>query len=194
MNDHAPPSNGSGLASAVELARAVQPSPDDQPMTGDLFGALPADPDGAGELELPAGPRGRGRPPGSRNRSTDEWARFLLTRYRSPLIGLAEIAQATPAELQAALAVEGKPDEGVTLPEALRLIMQAAATLAPYLHQKQPTAIDAGGAGMLTLIIQKGDGGGVGEGARIIPADAEDAEEVEENQGFMISDSEGSER
>lgn len=193
MADRSPPSSASGLASAVELARGLQPSPDAPETTGDLFGVLPADPDGTGELDAPAGPRGRGRPPGARNRSTDEWARFLLTRYRSPLLGLAEIAQATPQELQAALGgapTAANPD-GVTLPECLRLIMQAAGTLAPYLHQKQPTAIDAGGTGMLTLIIQKGDAGGVGEGARIIPAGDE---ENQQYQGLEISSGEGSEQ
>lgn len=153
---------------------------------------MPPDPDGVGELAeaAPGERRGRGRPVGSRNRSTTEWSRFILSRYRSPLIGLAEIASATPAELQAALggppvaAGEGEAGGGISLQACLSLIMQAQASLAPYLHQKQPLAIDAGGVGMMTIIIQKGDGTQI-EGARILPID--DAEEIEQNQGLEIS-------
>ena len=178
------------LAFADDAGEIGQPS---------LFGMMPPDPDGVGELvdAAPGERRGRGRPAGSRNRSTQEWSRFVLSRYRSPLIGLAEIASATPHELQAALGgppraagavgLDGgaaAPGEGITLAECLRLIMQAQASLAPYLHQKQPLAIDAGGVGMMTIIIQKGDGA-LAEGARILPID--DAEETEQNQALEIS-------
>jgi hypothetical protein len=180
------------MASAVELVRGLHAPPDAGPVTGDLFGAVPPEPDSAGELDQPATPRGRGRPPGARNRSTDGWARFLLTRYRSPMLGLAEIAQAMPHELQAVLGGAPSDDNpgGVTLPECLRLIMHAAGTLAPYLHQKQSTAIDAGGAGMLTLIIQKGDGGEVREGARILPMDESETKQYQglENSGGGVSE------
>lgn len=178
------------LAAGAEAALARwQGAPEVQ--QGSLFGADPAEPDGIGEL-APA-PRGRGRPPGSRNKSTEDWSRFLLTRYRSPLIGLAEIAQATPAALQQELG--GAPDSegkgGVTLPECLRIIMSAQQALAPYLHQKQPTALDAGGAGLFTLVIEGGGGSDGGEGVRIIPH-----EETEEKQAVSAplaarSDGEG---
>lgn len=188
--------SASGLAAAVrDLAFADDAGEIGQ---GSLFGAMPPDPDGVGEL-AEAGPgerRGRGRPVGSRNRSTQDWSRFILSRYRSPLIGLAEIASATPAELQAALGgpprppvaegagAEGDGGGGISLQACLSLIMQAQASLAPYLHQKQPLAIDAGGVGMMTIIIQKGEAA-ISEGVRIVPID--DAEEVEENQGLAIS-------
>lgn len=131
-----------------------------EPAQGSLFGATPLDPDGVGEL--PAEKRGPGRPAGSKNKSTEEWSRFILTRYRSPLIGLAEIAQATPLALQDELG--GAPSEtnkgGVSLAECVKIIMAAQQALAPYLHQKQPTAIDTGGASLMTVIIDKGDGQG----------------------------------
>ena len=185
----------SGLAAAVRDLDFAETDGEGQ---GSLFGAVPPDPDGVGELAeaAPGERRGRGRPAGSRNRSTQEWSRFILSRYRSPLIGLAEIASATPAELQAALGgpprppaaggdgAEGDGGGGVSLQACLSLIMQAQTSLAPYLHQKQPLAIDAGGVGMMTIIIQKGDGATM-EGARIMPVD--DAEEIEENQGLEIS-------
>jgi len=37
-------------------------------------------------------PSGKGRPPGSKNKRTEEWTEFLLARYTSPLEGLAEIS------------------------------------------------------------------------------------------------------
>ena len=73
---------------------------------------------------------------------------------------------------------------GISLQACLSLIMQGQASLAPYLHQKQPLAIDAGGVGMMTIIIQKGDGATM-DGARILPID--DAEECEENQWLAVS-------
>lgn len=178
----------SGLAAAARglALDAVEP----EAVQGSLFGAVPADPDGVGEL-AEGERRGRGRPPGSRNRTTSDWSRFILSRYRSPLIGLAEIAAATPAELQAALggpwraavpAGEGReasPESGISLAECLRIIMQAQASLAPYLHQKQPLAVDTGGGSTLTIIINRGEGAPV-EGARIVPI--EDAEEIQEIQ------------
>lgn len=195
----------SGLAAAARglpLARDAE-----EPGQGSLFGALPPDPDGVGELAeaAPGERRGRGRPPGSRNRSTSDWSRYILSRYRSPLIGLAEIAAATPHELQAALGgppvaaapgQDGEPGqraEGITLAECLRIIMQAQASLAPYLHQKQPLAVDTGGGSTLTIIINRGEGAPV-DAARIVPID--DAEEIEEIQGVAIpalpmSESEG---
>lgn len=187
------PSDPSGLAAGAELARSLAPA-EAEPVQGSLFGAEPAEPDGVGELV--AAPRGRGRPPGSRNRSTEEWARFLLTRYRSPLIGLAELAQMTPADLQAELGGEPNADGtgGPSLLDCLKQITAAQAALAPYLHQKQPTAVDAGGAGMFVLAIGDLGAGAAIEGARIAPI--ADAEEIEENQAVSVfadalSESEG---
>jgi hypothetical protein len=186
----------SGLAAA---ARGLAVDRDqDEPTQGALFGVAPPDPDGVGELAeaAPGERRGRGRPAGSRNRTTSDWSRFILSRYRSPLLGLAEIAAATPAELQAALGGpwraaipaggegEGSPESGISLAECLRIIMQAQASLAPYLHQKQPLAVDTGGGSTLTIIINRGEGAAV-EGARIVPID--DAEEVQEIQTLSIA-------
>ncbi|WP_131618208.1 hypothetical protein [Roseivivax marinus] len=152
---------------------------------GSLFGGEVPEPDGVGDLEEPAKPRGRGRPPGSRNRSTDDWSKFLLTRYRSPLVGLAEIAQASPLELQRELG--GSPSkenpDGCTLVEALRIIMQAQAALAPYVHQKMPTAIDGGGVAMMQVIVNAGTGSEAAETLEIRPV-----QETEEYQQLSESD------
>ncbi|WP_417244352.1 hypothetical protein [Celeribacter sp.] len=174
MSDRsAPPRDPAGLVTGAELAARSAPgwADDPAPVQGSLFGAEVAEPEGVGELALEAAPRGRGRPPGSRNRSTEEWSRFLLSRYRSPLLGLAEIAQASPLDLQRELGgapAKDKP-EGCSLVEALRLIMQAQQALAPYLHQKQPTAIDGGGVAMMQVIINAGSGSETGETFEILP-------------------------
>jgi hypothetical protein len=189
-------SDPSGLVTAAALAVDARDRGDGgaAPVQGQLFGVSPVEPDGQGALpDLDAAPRGRGRPAGSRNRSTEEWSRFILTRYRSPLLGLAELAQATPLVLQAELG--GAPDPvkggGCTLVEAVRIIMAAQQALAPYLHQKQPTAIDGGGVGLMQVIIQTGDGADAGQAFDIRPI-----EETEEFQslsadGFDLSEPEG---
>jgi hypothetical protein len=79
-----------------------------------------------------------GRPPGSTNRKTQAMAAWLLSRYQSPLQGLAEAYSRPVQDLAAEL--------GCTPLEAFRLQMQAMVELAPYLHGKMPVAVDLGGA------------------------------------------------
>ncbi|WP_299085159.1 hypothetical protein [uncultured Ruegeria sp.] len=173
------PSDTTGLSAGFAAAMDVAPSQSNDVEQGSLFGRLPADPQGVGDLteEDRDLRRGRGRPPGAKNRSTDEWARFLLTRYRSPLIGMAEIAQASPEDLQ----VELGGAEQCSLVDALRIIQQAQRDLAPYLHQKQPTAIDTGGRGLFQVII-----GDVGTGDDASGVTIRAIGESEENQGVTL--------
>jgi hypothetical protein len=106
---------------------------------------LPADqldglPEARGErvvaLQAPrrAGP---GRPPGAKNRSTTEWQRYLLAKYRSPLEALAEIMSRPVSDLV--------DEVGCTRFEALKLQVHAAAELAPYLHGKMPVEVQMHG-------------------------------------------------
>jgi hypothetical protein len=99
-----------------------------------------------GELEAePVGVLLEGRPAGSVARSTAEWQRFVLARYRSPLIGLAEIASRPARDL--ALEV------GCTPHEALLLQLRAMESLAPYIHSKMPTALQVEGAPVVPMVI-----------------------------------------
>lgn len=84
------------------------------------------------ELAEPAERRG-GRPAGSVAKRTAEWRRFMLGRYRSPLVVMAETYSRPAPELARLL--------GCSVLEAFELQMKAAAELAPYLHSKQPTAL-----------------------------------------------------
>lgn len=114
--------------------------------------------------------KSRGRPAGSKNRRTEEWARFILSQRRSPLLFMAEICATPLADLARTMAC--------TKLEAAEFARKCASDLAPYLHQRQPQAIAVEGAnaGMLT-IIQFGAPGGPDLGAFGL------AMQVQQNQG-----------
>lgn len=102
--------------------------------------------------------RGPGRPAGSRNRRQQAWADWLLSQYRSPLQALAEAANRPLGELLAEIKricevnhIPLKADGGFVL-ELLKFQLRAAVELAPYIHQKQPQAVDLGdGQGLVHL-------------------------------------------
>ena len=156
---------------------------------GSLFGGDVHEGDGQGELAedaAPAAPRGRGRPPGSRNKSTDDWVRYLQSRFRSPLIGMAEIANADPHALAAELDCSPL--------EAADRIQQARRDLAPYLHQKLPQAVSVEGLenGLFTVVLNMGQGGAdpaAEPGAMPAIEPVTDAEfEIKQNQGVSGRD------
>lgn len=79
-----------------------------------------------------------GRPAGSVARKTAEWQAFILARYRSPLIVMAETYSRPTRDLAQEL--------GCSVQEAFELQQKAAAELAPYVHSKMPTALQLDGA------------------------------------------------
>jgi hypothetical protein len=79
--------------------------------------------------------RGGGRPPGSPNKRTVAFARYLLSKYRHPLEGLAEV-YSRPVDVLAA-------ELSCSKLEAFQLQLTAMRELAPYVAQKLPTMIDA---------------------------------------------------
>lgn len=78
--------------------------------------------------------RGRGRPLGSRNLKVQAVADYLLSKYRDPLEGLVQMAGAGVEELAAAL--------GCSRLEAFGEKRQCIIAALPYLHRRQPLAID----------------------------------------------------
>ncbi|MDI1227368.1 MAG: hypothetical protein PSY14_06775 [bacterium] len=98
----------------------------------------------AEEKNLPVA-RGRGRPPGAKNKNTEQWRDYLLSRYSSPLEGLAFTASMDVAELSKSLSC--------TKLEAFKLQLMAMRELAPYVHQKMPIALEAGAGGLISLVI-----------------------------------------
>lgn len=89
--------------------------------------------------------RGPGRPKGSKNKRTEEWTRYLLASYGSPLEALAKVMRAGPHQLAREL--------GVDLVDAFDRWAKACAELAPYVHQKQPTAVAVDGVPVAPLVI-----------------------------------------
>lgn len=97
-----------------------------------------------GQAIRPPIARGRGRPPGSPNRSTTKLREMLLARgYRDPMEWQAALITADPRELAAALA--GGKVEHVTFAQALevaKLQRAAASDLNPYFNQAMPKQVE----------------------------------------------------
>lgn len=109
--------------------------------------------------------RGRGRPAGSRNRRTDDFARYLLSFGQHPAISLMQI-QATQPELLIeasrqekvqSFGKDGRPNvvvEQLSYAEAQSLRIRCAEALLPYLESKKPVAVDVSFAGVADLLIE----------------------------------------
>lgn len=78
--------------------------------------------------------RGAGRPKGSRNRSTEAWRSFFLRQNKSPLMFLGGIYSVPTSKLAS--------DIGVEMEDALKYQIAAAQAVLPYVHQKQPIAVE----------------------------------------------------
>lgn len=157
-----------GLATALELMMAE---------TGGAGSTREAGAGGAAAGETPAGdlfgeeadapmlvepiPRGRGRPPGARNRSTEEWRQYLLGRYRSPIVALLELASRSPKQLAEELGLYERVkiagemyEDRLATGEALKAQITALTAVLPYLHAKAPVEIqvkDDGPRGVLVI-------------------------------------------
>jgi hypothetical protein len=131
------PKTGLGSAVAQAMAQAEPPPKAVQLplMPAEELGDLSQD-EAARKAQLRA-PRKKGRPFGSGNRSTNDWRDYLLGRYPSPLIGLAEVISRNVRDLAA--------EADCTPYEALKVQVQAMAELAPYLHGKAPVEVRVGG-------------------------------------------------
>ena len=118
-------------------------------------------------------PRQGGRPAGTLARRTEEMRRLMLSRYRSPLMVLAETYSRPLTELAELLAC--------TPLEAFRLQLDAAKDLAPYLHSKMPQAVQVDGAPLvgLTLSVSPGMAQRLAAMPQVIEGNQEDGGEGE---------------
>lgn len=181
-----------GAGAAVELLRGygdlgIDAAADD--LTPDMFEpadlpGLPLEP-----VERPAGGKG-GRPPGATNKLQRKMADYILSRYRSPLIGQAELWSRKPAQLAEEMGlyryVQVGSGEHTTIEkvldihEAVKIQLQAMRDALPYLHQKLPLALEVKSEQLGIMMIQgfqgHGDGPPRSGGLPIV--------EHEENQGF----------
>lgn len=138
---------------------------------------LPLD-KGSEETEIDA--RGRGRPKGAKNKRTEAWTEFLLSNYRSPLEALAQIVAKPVVTLSKEL--------NCSRIDAFKLQIQAAKELAPYLHQKQPTAVEMKADGAVNLGIFIGDPSAPqmvqpGDGAVVIQGEIVEEENADKSDG-----------
>lgn len=105
--------------------------------------------DGDGdEKRLEVVKRGRGRPPGSINKNTLDWAKYINARYTNPLIFLAECYNRPVDDLAKELSCSRE--------KAYAFQMAAANKLTEFTNQKMPTTVDLGVDGDLSLVIQTG--------------------------------------
>lgn len=143
-----------GLKSAVaELFDPAEPLPGSESQQL-MLPALPLEAgDDAAAAERRRGP---GRPAGAKNKNTEAWRNFILSRHRSPLEALAMTFNMTIADLAARLGLKNPPTFDQAL-ELFKVQMTAARDLAPYVHQKMPLAIEGeGGGGLIQLVINQG--------------------------------------
>lgn len=145
-----------GLATAVDDAMdaladrdALSPLVPSEQL--DLLAAAEPDADkrAAHEARL-AVHRRAGRPKGAKNKSTEEWSKWILSQYQSPLVVLAETYSRPVAELAAELSCDKL--------DAFKIQQAAAGKLAEYVHQKMPVAIEAKGEGAVPLFFAVGAG------------------------------------
>lgn len=78
--------------------------------------------------------RSVGRPKGSRNRSTEAWRSFFLRQNKSPLMFLGGIYSVTTQQLSKDMSIDKE--------DALKYQIAAAQAVLPYIHQKQPIALE----------------------------------------------------
>lgn len=110
-----------------------------------------------GEDDLPVAELGRnvGRPRGSRNRRAREVAEELIARFGSPLEGATRIA-ATDVMRPGALA-ELAQTLGCSRFEAAEWWRRVLDTVLPYLHQRQPQAVEFEESHRFELVVRSGD-------------------------------------
>ena len=93
--------------------------------------------------------QGPGRPPGSRNNSTEAWSQYLLSKYPSPVEGLMATYSRPVRDLAREL--------GCSILDAFKIQQKAMEAAAPYVHKKQPMAIENNGNELIPLVIQAGN-------------------------------------
>ena len=125
-----------GLAAALKVSTAAHPSAppgtaEEQLDLHELLGLRkPAPVPTANCNQMPARRGGPGRPPGVRNRRTEEWINYLLSKYTSPVEVMLRVANMGVEDLRGALSCSAA--------EALEIILKAANYSAPFVHARSP--------------------------------------------------------
>lgn len=139
-----------------------QPTPEEMLLAREEIGA------DAGRLSLVRQAREirkRGRPPGAKNKRSDDFAKFILSHGQHPAVTMMQIQASAPEVLiEASLRKrvftvnkDGKAvviDEAMTYEAAQALRIRCAEALLPYLESKKPVAIDMSFAGVADMMIE----------------------------------------
>lgn len=128
------------LKSSEVKTRAAEFEKEKSPATLSLFNDQTSVPDNSPSFlpvqstnQVPE-ERGRGRPKGSTNKSTKEWVDYFLKQVKkSPLMFLGELYAEKTEDLARRMCAKRE--------DALKLQIAAASTVLPYVHQKQPVAV-----------------------------------------------------
>lgn len=94
-----------------------------------------------------------GRKPGSRNRRTEDFARYLRQFGRDPAITLMQIQSSSPEELVARSKLLDPVKRQMSYGDAESLVIRCAEALMPYMHSKKPVAVDVSIDGDFNLLI-----------------------------------------
>jgi hypothetical protein len=151
-----------GMAAQVAMAGGIGDVLGDDAEQLDLIEA---------DAALPLSPAPRtgkvGRPAGAANKRTAEFRKLFLSRYRSPVVALAEAYSRSPADLARELQMFAYDADGNVLRDAankpmlapgaveraFKLQMDCAVAAAPYVEQRQPLAIETKGDRMGVLVM-----------------------------------------
>lgn len=177
-----------GVAAAIS-----QIDPRDVPVPGseapEQLALLPlcpiVDNQGARTEVSPAG--GRGRPAGAKNRSTEEFKNYILSKYSHPLQGLAEMYSRPVVQLAKEMGLNYPTFD--QLFRLLQLQKDCMKELAPYVASRMPQAVNIDGPGLMTLQIFGGENNGAPAGER--PVTMLNGES-QQNQGLSEGDFEKS--
>lgn len=132
------------IADAVAEGR-----PFNEPAHQLLLDVLAPAPDDDGEaVPVPAEGAKPGRPPGARNRRTEEMIRYIGGRYGLPLERLAQVYSLTPPALAKLWGIEKE--------KAADIWLTACRAALEYLHQKLPASIELKGE-LRAVILTLGD-------------------------------------
>jgi hypothetical protein len=147
------------MVKASEIEAAVDDlagdPPPEQMTLADVDGLL------AG-LAAPVKRRGRGRPPGARNRRTTDMLEYLeRSGYAPPMLRLARIAAADTKTLATSLRCR--------IAEAFDRQQAALIALLPYWHQKLPIAAEIEAKGALAVYVGQPPAGGSDAGGGSAP-------------------------
>lgn len=107
----------------------------------------------AGPLAVLAEARKRGRRPGSRNRRTEDFRKFILSFGEHPAITMMKIKD-TPEEVMVAQsAAIDPPKRRMSIGDAKSLRVRCAEGLLPFVESKMPVAVDLSVEGDFNLLI-----------------------------------------